>query len=460
MEGNAWEYVIWAGALGGLSAVSLPLGSLTGISMSPRPQLISILAAFGAGALIAALSVELVAPTVSGLHEPHGASGHGDPLAGFEALMWGLPIGGLVFVVLDQIVNAQGGFLRKTATSISYFGRSERKRQEALIERIATHPGFQNVPAEHINTVVPMIRSRHYLGGDVILDQGDPVREVIFVVNGEVEVLREGHDAGDLGSGDSIGLGAVLADMPFPARATAKGPVDVHVLSRSDFDRLREISPEFDEAFRKLGQARLEELGRFEKTRREHAVQWAHEATNALQTGTQIPTADQLQRAKEEHHGAPLAIWTGMLIDGIPESVVVGAGLFVSVEARRAMEGSVSFVDVIPFTLIAGLFLANYPEALASSANMKRQHWSKRTILGMWVSLMAITAVGSGLGYLMAGVLDPTWLVFAEGLAAGAMLTMIAAAMIPEAVLMGNAHLVGLSTLGGFLAAIAFKVLE
>jgi zinc transporter ZupT len=78
----------------------------------------------------------------------------------------------------------------------------------------------------------------------------------------------------------------------------------------------------------------------------------------------------------------------------------------------------------------------------------------------MWFSLMVITAIGAGLGYLLAGSLDPTWLVFAEGLAAGAMLTMIASAMIPEAVHMGNASAVGLSTLAGFLAAIAFKLLE
>ncbi len=78
----------------------------------------------------------------------------------------------------------------------------------------------------------------------------------------------------------------------------------------------------------------------------------------------------------------------------------------------------------------------------------------------MWFSLMVITSFGAGLGVLLAGMLDPTWLIFAEGMAAGAILTMIASAMIPEAVHMGNANAVGLSTLAGFIAAIAFKLLE
>jgi zinc transporter ZupT len=117
-------------------------------------------------------------------------------------------------------------------------------------------------------------------------------------------------------------------------------------------------------------------------------------------------------------------------------------------------------MDIVPFTLIAGLFLSNLPEALSSSANMLQQGWSKRRIFLMWFSLMVITGIGAGVGYLAAGEIDHTWLFLLEGLAAGAMLTMIAAAMIPEAVVMGSGNLVGLSTLLGFLSAILFKLLE
>jgi zinc transporter ZupT len=91
---------------------------------------------------------------------------------------------------------------------------------------------------------------------------------------------------------------------------------------------------------------------------------------------------------------------------------------------------------------------------------MRLQGWGKQKVFLLWLSLMVITAAGAGAGFLLADALSHAWLTFAEGLAAGAMLTMIAAAMIPEAVHMGNANAVGLSTLAGFLAAISFKLLE
>ena len=158
--------------------------------------------------------------------------------------------------------------------------------------------------------------------------------------------------------------------------------------------------------------------------------------------------------------GAPLAVWLGILLDGIPESLVIGFGFLTMLSARLTSTGSVAIGEVIPFTLVAGLFLSNFPEALSSSANMRQQGWSNSTIFNLWFSLMVITALGAGLGYVVGETLPHAWLVFAEGLAAGAMLTMIASTMIPEAVHLGNPSAVGLGTLAGFLSAIAFKLLE
>lgn len=70
------------------------------------------------------------------------------------------------------------------------------------------------------------------------------------------------------------------------------------------------------------------------------------------------------------------------------------------------------------------------------------------------------TSLGAGLGYALAEVWSNTVAVGVQGLAAGAMLTMIASAMIPEALHTAGPTLTGCSVLLGFVAAISFKLLE
>jgi len=77
----------------------------------------------------------------------------------------------------------------------------------------------------------------------------------------------------------------------------------------------------------------------------------------------------------------------------------------------------------------------------------------------MWTSLMILTGIGAALGSLFFVDTSPTAYAVIEGLAVGAMLTMIAETMLPEAYFKGGS-VVGMSTLCGFLAAIFFKTLE
>jgi zinc transporter ZupT len=454
------EHLIWAVILGAVSAVSLPLGSVLGLQTKPRPIYISVLAAFGAGALIAALSVELVAPTVFALEESTGSSHDGNPYTSFFALVTGAVVGGALFVLLDQLVSTHGGFLRRTSSTIAYFTARKRNREMRLLQALSRFPLLKDLSPEHINSLVTMIHPVRFDAGDVIARQGDAGTELIFIIDGTVDAITDNGLKAEFGPGNAIGTIPLIMGVPHPGRLTAREEVTGHSLSKVDSDRLRTLSPEFDKAARELTTQRLEYIEKLIATRDEQSVSWLRQAGQALKTGAEIPDALQLQKAREEHKGAPLAIWLGILIDGIPESFVIGAGLLVLLQSKAQLLGSVSFGDVVPYTLIAGLFLSNFPEALASSANMRLQGWGKQKVFLLWLSLMVITAAGAGAGFLLADALSHAWLTFAEGLAAGAMLTMIAAAMIPEAVHMGNANAVGLSTLAGFLAAISFKLLE
>ncbi len=453
------EYLIWAIALGAISAVSLPLGSLVGIQTNPRPQLISTLAAFGAGALIAALSVELVAPTVFALESPEGHLTHGNPIAGFRALVAGAVAGGLLFTLLDHLVNARGGFLRRTSTTISYLTEKRRDRQMATLEDLAGFTLLANLPPEHINTLVSMIKPVHYAEGEVIATKGEPGTQLVFVTEGTVVADTEDAPKSRFGKGSVLGVIPLVTERPLPATGTAESAVKGYALAKADFQRLSEMSPEFAARVRDLAGERVQLIADLIAERDAQALDWLEKSRRALVTGVQMPDELEWRKTRAEHKSAPLAIWLGILLDGIPESFVIGAGLLVLLRTATDL-GSITFAEVIPYTLIAGLFLSNFPEALASSANMRLQGWSKRRVFWLWMSLMVVTAVGAGFGFLVVESLNPTWVIFAEGVAAGAMLTMIAAAMIPEAVHMGKANSVGLSVLAGFLTAISFKLLE
>jgi zinc transporter ZupT len=460
MEALTAKYVIWAVLLGAISAFSLPLGSLVGLKTRPRAGIISVLAAFGAGALIAALAVELVAPTVLALDANADTPLHGNAHTHFYALIMGALVGGCLFVILDRIVNAYGGFLRKTSNTVAYFTARTHRRKLKVLENIAPFPLVKDLPVEHVNRLVDMLRPVTFAAGEVIFKEGEASRGLYFLIEGRAEAANSRGLTAEVNAGSEAGIISLVMDVVNPGTLTCRDAVMAYSLSRENFEQLRSLSPEFDSAARDLTTQRLESIGQLVAERDARSITWIQEAEHALKTGSQIPDASQLRMAKEEHKGAPLAIWLGILLDGIPESFVIGAGLLVLLQSRGPLAGPCRFGDVIPYTLIAGLFLSNFPEAFASSANMSLLGWSKKRIFLLWFSLMVVTALGAGGGYMLAGSISRTWLSFAEGLAAGAMLTMIAAAMIPEAVHMGRANTVGLGTLVGFLAAISFKLLE
>ncbi len=92
---------------------------------------------------------------------------------------------------------------------------------------------------------------------------------------------------------------------------------------------------------------------------------------------------------------------------------------------------------------------------------MRMQGWTSARVLMMWMVLVVVTGVGAGVGYLVSEALSPVALRAVEGMAAGAMLTMISSTMIPEAVQFAASNArVGLATLLGFLSAVSFKLLE
>jgi zinc transporter, ZIP family len=143
--------------------------------------------------------------------------------------------------------------------------------------------------------------------------------------------------------------------------------------------------------------------------------------------------------------GSAFAIVLGIVLDGIPESAVIGLGL---------LEGTGVSVAVI-----AAVFLSNLPEAIAATTGLVSGGWTRGRILALWVAVTLVCGFASLLGYAVFDSAGPRTLAFVLAFAGGAILTMLADTMMPEAFEHGG-KLVGLATTFGFGVAFALTMLE
>ena len=146
----------------------------------------------------------------------------------------------------------------------------------------------------------------------------------------------------------------------------------------------------------------------------------------------------ELQQGEDEQPGSGGAIAVGALLDGVPESVVLGASLLGG--------GSVSTA------VVAAVVISNLPEGLSSAAGMKAAGRSARYVFGVWGGIALASAVAAGVGYAVLGGASPQVTAVITAVAAGAILTMVADTMIPEA-FERTRLLTGLITAVGFLTA-------
>ena len=117
--------------------------------------------------------------------------------------------------------------------------------------------------------------------------------------------------------------------------------------------------------------------------------------------------------------GGGLGIVLGAVLDGIPESVVIGASLLTGETASVAV--------------IVAVFLSNIPESISASSDLLRGGWSRGRVLLLWVIVVAASTLSAGLGYVALEGASGSWISAIQAFAAGAILTMLADEMIPEA---------------------------
>jgi zinc transporter, ZIP family len=125
------------------------------------------------------------------------------------------------------------------------------------------------------------------------------------------------------------------------------------------------------------------------------------------------------RRLKGSSGGGGLGIVLGAVLDGIPESVVIGASLLTGETANVAV--------------IVAVFLSNIPESISASSDLLRGGWSRWRVLLLWVIVVAASTLAAGLGYVALEGASGSWISAIQAFAAGAILTMLADEMVPEA---------------------------
>lgn len=147
--------------------------------------------------------------------------------------------------------------------------------------------------------------------------------------------------------------------------------------------------------------------------------------------------------AHAAHAGRALVL--GIILDGIPESLVLGLTVL--------QAGTVSAA------FLAAVFLSNLPEAIAATTALARAGRDTTRIMRFWVLVALGFGVTALAGYVILDSASPRTVAIVLAFAGGAVLTMLANTMMPEALHHGG-RLAGLFTTVGFALAFAISALQ
>src|SRR5208282_4689329 len=354
----------------------------------------------------------------------------------------GFALGAVIYYLTSLFLDQKGAAIRYPTRFREYALGQKQKDAKQTIELLSKCDLLRHLPPEEVERILPCVRTRHLDGGEILFHAGDAGDALYIVARGKVDVLSAGehrnggHVTGaklaELGEGQAFGEMALLSGEPRTATIQSAAQTDLLEIGRGDFDRLLVNDHRLATAVERLSHDRaLKNLS----SGAGNPSRWAKVAASNLE---HLSRSEADKMLVEAGHGAGMAIVLGNILDTIPGCLVIGAKF--------------AGLATLSITLIMGMFVGGIPEAAASASMLKRAGYSPVTIFALWSAVLVAGIVAAAAGKIFVGSGSHV-AIFSQAVAGGAVLALVAHAMIPEAIHEGGS-LVVLPTVAGFLFAL------
>jgi CRP-like cAMP-binding protein len=439
---NAPYELAMASLLGLGTTSSSLLGVAIGLYVPFSKRPLACLLAFASGSLISALAIELGYEGAQSLHH-QGFNAH----AAWAFVSAGFAVGAIVYYSASLFLEKKGAAVRYVTQFREYALARKQADASERIKLLARCDLMRHLPAEQIEQILPCIHARQLKAGEILFKAGDPGDALYIVAHGKIEVLTNGSPGAEtsggaialLGEGHAFGEMSLLSGGPRSATIRAVEDTSLLKIGKDDFERLVAADRQLADAVKRISHARA--ISNLSAGGTDAAL-WAKIASGSLDQLNRHETGEMLTEAA---NGAGMAIVFGNILDTIPGCLVIGA--------KFTAFGNLSL------TLMLGMFLGGIPEAAASASMLTKAGYRPAAIFGLWstVLLAGLVAAAAGKAFIVGS--DALAAVFAQALAGGAVLALVAHAMIPVALEQGGS-LVVLPTVAGFLFALYLALAE
>ena len=302
---------------------------------------------------------------------------------------------------------------------------------------------IQNLPDAEQKILASLLKPIHVASQTIICQEGEIGDYFYLIVKGEAEVVKREQVVTILRAGETFGEMSLLTGEPRSASVRAVSPMDLYQINQEGFEWLLNHSPHLARAISRTLARRLQVSTESQVESERNLSLWQQQLMNSMQLDLMLKQdSDTLTGLVKR--SAPSAILIGTLIDNIPEALVIGMNV-----------GK----NYLGWSFLLAVFISNFPEALSSAAGMKQTGTESKQILSLWTGVVLLSGVFALGGYSLQNQASEFFLVLVHSMAGGAILSMLASTMMPEAYELGGST-VAFSTITGFLSGFFITTIQ